>query len=291
MDTYTKAYICQIERARRCRALPWALACRLGIWLGRYGSFLLQRQEQIVTSMQNSLGIDHAEASHQFRLLCESAGVALQMVWRLAHISNIWLDRQVEILDPEAFREIGQSGGVILSHHSYHHNLLISLFKRSGRAAFPIGNPPTAFSADDYLYHFTLSLNQATETNLSGGRWLYNDQGKAFVQGIRQVLESRQILLVFCDFNEVRKTNPVYPFLGKTLQIPSGVIRLVDKENVPVYFAGFRRQPPGGYALSLQKLQTRGVDPGAPPLAEQYVAALEHHVRQHPSSWQCWEIF
>lgn len=295
MDTYTKAYIRLIEQAKYVRALPWALKCRIGAWRGRRSSFLLQRHEQITTAMQVHLGIGRVEAEQQFRLLCESSGVAMQMVWQLADISSGWLARHIQTPDEKLLEEIGRTGAVILSHHSYHHNLLISFFKRCGLPAFPVGNPPTAFSADDYLYNFTLQLNQFTATNLSGGHWLYNNRGREFLLGLRQALEPRKILLVFCDFNEVKKSNPVLSFLGKTLQMPNGVLHLVEKETVPVYFAGFRLKPSGEYVLSLTRLQSQGVDPGVDPgvapLGVQYLRALEQHVRRYPSAWQCWENF
>lgn len=213
----------------------------------------------------------------------------MQMVWQLAEISDNWLRGNIQTVNSEMLEEISKTGAVILSHHSYHHNLLISFFKLCGLDSFPVGNPPTAFSADDYLYHFTVRLNQATATNLNGGRWLYNNQGRDFLLGLRHALQPGRILLVFCDFNEVRKSNPVLPFLGKTLQIPNGVLHFVEKESVPVYFAGFRWQPSGGYVMSLARLQTKARAPEAASLGAQYLSALEQHVRLYPSAWQCWE--
>lgn len=291
MDEYTKTYISLIEHARYVRALPWWLKCRIGSWFGRHRSFLLLRREQIVATMQSCLDCDRAAAEHHFGLLCESSGVAVQMVEELDNIPERWLKRHIQLTDTGRFQDIGRDGAVILSHHSYHHNLLISFFKLCGLPVYPIGNPPTAFSADDYLYHFTLRLNRATATNLNEGGWLFNNQGKHFLTGLRQALEPQKILLVFCDFHEVKKSNPVLPFLGKTLQMPNGVLRLIEKETVPVYFAGFCRQPPGDYVLSLQRLSTQGTDPGASALGVQYLQALEAHVRRHPSAWQCWEMF
>lgn len=288
MDAYTRTYIRLLRCSRSWRYLPWSLKYRIGALMGRYGSFLLHRTDQIVASMQVALGIDRAAAEQQFRLLCENSGVAMQMAWQLADTPSAWFERYIRIEQPHHVQSIGKTGAVILSHHSYHQNLLISYFKTTGLASYPVGNPPTAFSEDDYLYRFTLYLNQSTATNLNGGEWLYNDQGRAFLLGIRHALESRQILLVFCDFNEPKKSNPVYPFLGKQLQIPGGVIRLVEKESLPVYFAGFSPQSSGRYALSLEPLHTGG---GTPPLAQQYLQALERHVRRFPAAWQCWEIF
>jgi len=292
VDTYTAAYIRLIQLAQRCRLLPWRMKWLIGAWLGRRGSFLLQRRQQIVTAMQQGLGLSPQTAEKQFTELCENSGIAMQMAWQLAHSSRRWLLQQIIPEQQALVEEIGARGGVILSHHSYHQNLLISYFKTTGRDIFPIGNPPDAFSEDDYLYRFTLFLNHATETNLNGGRWLYNNQGKEFVRGIRQVLATRQILLVFCDFNELKKANPVNPFLGKTLQIPSGVIRLVEQEDVPVYFAGFYRQPTGcRYGLTLWPLREQNRPLQGLSLVDQYLAALEQHIRNHPASWQCWEIF
>lgn len=240
--------------------------------------------------MQVCLGIDHQDATHHLRLLCESTGVAMHMVERLANIPCGWLERYVHVSDKELLEEIGRNGAVILSHHSYHHNLMISFFKLCGLPLYPVGNPPAAFSEDDYLYQFTLRLNQATASNLNGGSWLFNSRGKEFLLGVRKSLELRKILLVFCDFNESKKTNPVLPFLGKTLQMPNGVLSLLEKECVPIYFAGFCLQSSDRYLLTLTRLQTKQDSPAAAPLGVQYLEALERHVRQHPSAWQHWEM-
>lgn len=289
MDDYTKAYISLIERAQQHRALPWFLKCRIGARLGRNGSFLLLHREQVICAMQDCLGSDAESAGRQFRLLCESTGVAVQMIWQLANISERWLERYIQTEDGRCLQEAVETGAVIISHHSFHHNLLASYFKLYGLVTYPVANPPAAFSADDYLYNFTLRLNRDTESNLNGGHFLYNNQRKDFVQDLRHALGPGRVLLLFCDFNEVKNTNPVLPFLGKTLQIPTGVLRLVEKEALPVYFAGFRREPPGSYRLSLSRLKTQSTDPKAASLGEQYLAALEKHVRQYPAAWQCWE--
>ena len=289
VDDYTQAYIRLLEQAKRCRVLPWALKSRIGAWCGSRGSFLLQRREQVVAAMQTGLALDDAHAEQQFRLLCKSTGVAAQMVWQLADISRSWLERHIQTPDAATLKEISATGAVILSHHSYHHNLLISFFKLCGLPLFPVGNPPAAFSDDDYLYHFTLRLNRATASNLNAGHWLFNDQGRDFLLGLRQALEPQRVLLVFCDFNEAKKSNPVLPFMGRTLQIPNGVLHFVEKTTVPVYFAGFRWQAPEGYVLSLTRLHTRGADAGAAPLGEQYLGALEQHIRRYPAAWQHWE--
>jgi len=291
MDEYTKTYIHLIEHGRYSRLLPWGLSCRIGAWFGRNRSFLLHRKVQITTSMQACLDIDAEEAGWHFRLLCESSGVAMQMVQKLADISVSWINRHILTPDQGLLEEIGQTGAVILSHHSYHHNLLISSFKRYGLPAFPVGNPPTAFSEDDYLYRFTIKLNQATASNLCGGQWLYNNRGRQFLLGLRQALKPGRILLVFSDFNESGAQNPVLRFMGRTLQIPNGVLRLIEREKVPVFFAGFRREPPVDYMLSLVRLKNSNANPGSPSLGVQYLKELEKHVRQYPSAWQYWEAF
>ena len=290
-DPYVFAWVRLIDRAKYFRLLPWPVKRFVGTLAGRNSSFLIGHRQQILDNLQTCLGLDRCAADENFRLLCESTGIAAQMVWHLPHVSTTWLKNNIETTSDAILQEIKNNGGIIFSHHSYHHNLLISYYKTLGIRCYPVGNPPTAFSDDDYLYRFTLYLNEATETNLTGGCFVYNDNKKKLVAKTKECLSKRQIMIVFCDFNEVKPVNPVYGFLGKTLQIPGGVIRSIERNDTPVYFAGFHWQQSGKYSLSMERLRPAPEGAEADTLGQRYITVLERYIRQNPSAWQGWDGF
>lgn len=292
-DPFTQAYVALIKGAQPYRHLPWVLKARVGRWLGRRHSFLLQREAAIIRRLQDALGLDEAGAHACFVQLCENTGQAMQMVTQLPKLTPGWIRRNVCFDTPAPLDELRARGGLVLTHHSYHHNLLASCFKGWGLSAFPVANPPEAFGTHEFLYRFTVELNARTQANLAGGRFLYVNDARALLRGIREVVARRQVIYMLCDFDEPGPGNRVYPFLDRTLQIPGGVLRAFAGESVPVYFAGLRLGPHGRYHVGWTPLprSEQAADAGDPTrgLGQAYVLALQTWVRAYPQAWQGWE--
>lgn len=284
-DTYADHFIRLSKLSRGIRFLPWPLKAAIGRQLGRRISFVLLQKTLIVGNLCTYLGIAEVEARRHFLSLAESTGVAMQMAWQLHDIAPSWLEKYVIVSDSSMLSELRLNGGVLFSHHSYHHNLLLSCFKLWDIKTFPIGNPPEAFSPDQYLYNFTLRLNEATESNLNGGGWLFNNRKRELIKGIDSCIENRNLLVAFCDFNEVKKFNKHYFLLGRQIQPPSGVAEYIEKKyEVPVYFAGFGLHSDGRYRLHLERIDGHNIIPA-------YLEAFEQYLRLYPYVWQNWDIF
>lgn len=292
-DPYHKRFIQLLRLGRLCRPLPYGVAEALGARLGRRFSFLRLRRQKVLANLAAGLGLNAAAAEAAFENLCASTGMTTQMVWRLPNLSQPWLEQHIRVHDMAPLLRLQAEGGVVLSHHSFHHNLLASTFKRWGMTTMMVANPPAAFSSLDYLYRFTLFLNAASETNFNGGRILYVDGRREFLKGIQATLAARQVLLVFCDFNEDKAFNPRLPFLHGSLQAPSGVIRQALKAGRPLYFAGFQWTAGVGFELSIHPLETSGTATAADleETMRRYLAALTEHLHVYPHAWQMWDVF
>lgn len=292
-DPYSRRFIQLLRVGRSCRHLPYRLAEPLGAMLGRRFSFLHQRRDKVLANLAAGLGLDASAAAVAFENLCASTGVTTQMVWRLPNLPCSWLEQHIHVADMAPLLRLQAEGGMVLSHHSFHHNLLASTFKRWGLTTRPVANPPAAFSGDDYLYRFTLALNAATETNLNGGRFLYIDAGRDFLKELRASLRARQVVLVFCDFDEAKPFNPRLPFLHGSFQTPTGVVRQALKVGSPLYFAGFQWSPRTGFELSIKPLgnDAAATADGLADTMRRYLAALTEHLRAYPHAWQMWDVF
>lgn len=292
-DAFTQAYIRLIQQGRSAAWMPWRWKVALGCRRGRSHSFLRLREAAIVARLQRVLGVDEVVARQELDALCASSGLAMHMVPHLPRITSEWIGRYVIHEGDDGRDTLRQQGGLVLTHHSYHHNLLASCFRGWGLGAYPVANPPTAFGDDDFLYRFTVDLNAKTEANLiDGGRFLYVNDRRALLKGIRQALDRRQVVYVLCDFDEDAPGNRSHPFLGGHLRVPSGVLRLVAQEpEVPVFFAGFRFDVSAlRYRLGWRQLvRESGTEGGCHGLDAAYVRALQAWIQAHPHAWQGWE--
>lgn len=290
---FTRAYIRLIQEGQRAGWMPWRWKVALGSRRGLHHSFLRLRAPSILARMQDALRLTPDQAQREFETLCASTGVATHMVPHLPRVDPRWVARHVRHEGQDGREILRAQGGLVLTHHSYHHNLLASCFQGWGLAAYPVANPPSAFGEDEFLYRFTLDLNAKTEANLiGGGRFLYVDDRRALLRGVRQVMTQRQLLYVLCDFDEAAPGNVARPFLGGMIRVPSGVLRLVaEQPQWPVYFAGLRFDVHDArYRLSWRRLE-RDVSLGGAcaGLDAAYVQALQDWVGAHPHAWQGWE--
>ncbi|RYF84114.1 MAG: hypothetical protein EOO29_00790 [Comamonadaceae bacterium] len=292
-DEFTRSYIRLIEQGRAAAWMPWRWKVALGCWRGRRSSFLRLREAAIGERLRRTLALDATQAQREFESLCASSGLAMHMVPHLPRLDARWIERNVIHEGQDGRDALHAEGGVVLTHHSYHHNLLASCFKGWDLAAYPVANPPAAFGEDDFLYRFTVDLNQKTEANLiGGGRFLYVDDRRALLKGIRQALVQRQVLYVLCDFDEDAPGNRHHAFLGGQLRIPTGVLKaVVAQSDAPVYFAGFRFDVAAKrYRLGWQRLARDPASPGGcEGLDAAYVAALQAWIQAHPHAWQGWQ--
>lgn len=283
MDNYTKAWIRIIKLAQTFRFLPWGLYRHVGRFLGKHFSFLACHKENLLYNLEHGLGLDKKRAQEEFVLNCESAGVAMCMIEKLRNISVKWLSENIRVEGLQSLERLKEHGGVVFTHHSFHHNLLMSYFKIFDVKCYPVVNLPRAFSGDDFLYKWTVELNGATESNLAGGRMLYVDDKRKLFQEMDKALQEKGILVILCDFNSDAKSSMPYALFGKELKIPTGALKFAQDKESEVFFAGFRWQPEGGYVLTLEEMH-REKD-----YIDEYMDNLEKYLRLYPSAWQNWE--
>lgn len=284
MDNYTRSWIRIIKLAKLFRFLPWNLYKWIGCFLGKYFSFLHCHKQNLIYNLENGLGLCKTIAKKEFLLNCKSSGVAICMIEKLSTVSLSWLSKNINVNSQELLDELKQNGGIIFTHHSFHHNLLMSYFKSIGKKGYPVVNPPTSFSNDDFLYVWTIALNESTQTNLAGGKMLYVDNKKKLFEDMNHALNEKSILIILCDFNSNANNSKTYSFFGKNLNIPIGALKYAEQKEVGVYFAGFRWCPKGNYELDLI---TMNKDFNG--YADNYMHHLETYLRKHPYSWQNWE--
>lgn len=283
MDNYTRAWIRIIKIAHFFRFLPWGAYVQVGRFIGKYFSFLELHKENLMYNLEHRLELKKAEAKKVYDLNLESAGVAMCMIEKLHNISTQWLEKNICVDGEESLKKLIDHGGIIFSHHSFHHNLLMSYFKLFNVKCYPVVNLPSAFSGDDFLYNWTVKLNAATESNLCGGAMLYVDDKRKLFEEMQRVLDEGSVLIVLCDFNSDAKNSMPLKLFTKELNIPTGALKYAQSKECEVCFAGFRWQAKRDYTLTLQKMDKED------GYVESYMQNLEKYLRDYPYAWQNWE--
>ena len=160
----------------------------------------------------------------------------------------------------------------------------MSVFKSRDKDAYPIVNPPSAFSENEYLYKWTVELNEATQSNLCNGKMVYVKDKKQVYADMKEVLRRSGILFVLCDFHSDAKSIKEYVVFGKTMKIPIGALKFATENTENVFFAGFRWDFDGLYRLDIFKMQKSDGN-----YEDSYIKHLTAYVSRYPYTWQNWE--
>ena len=114
-------------------------------------------------------------------------------------------------------------------------------------------------------------------------------ESPASSRAILRTLKRNEILALLID-QDTRGPRVFVPFFGRLAATPSGVAALARRTNVPVLPLFISRRPQGGHLIQAY-----------PPFADvdrdwdtlesltaAYTAAIEQHIRQHPTEWVWW---
>jgi KDO2-lipid IV(A) lauroyltransferase len=114
-------------------------------------------------------------------------------------------------------------------------------------------------------------------------------ESPASSRAILRTLKRNEILALLID-QDTRGPRVFVPFFGRLAATPSGVAALARRTNVPVLPLFISRRPDGGHRIVVHP-PFADVDrdrDSVESLTAAYTAAIERHVREHPTEWVWW---
>lgn len=268
-----------------CRYCP-ALLClwAVRIW-GRLASPYRLHAARITGAMQAALGLSDAAVGEAWRRWREGHGEFGLAIFSYRKWTPAMLDDGIVCADLPLLRRAAQTGGLLLTYHSHHHNSLFCQFGFAGArisvlAASEEGSP--LYPAIGRYIHL---INRGSALHFGGGDYLFTDNLRSLVKDVKAVFDAGGMVASLCDFNG---GNTAYPLFGRLLTPPTGAIALALKQQVPIYtailYGGYGDKP----VLRLRELDGHG---GEAAVVRQYLDFLGDVLRVAPAAWQGWDWF
>ncbi|MBL1210228.1 hypothetical protein [Geminocystis sp. GBBB08] len=259
--------------------------------LGRILSPFRKLHPVLLSSFQSALGVNLAEAKIILNQWEASKGLGTLNIFRYSQIDKEWVNQYVEIENISVFEKIAKVGGLVLTYHTFHQNMLPIIFSSFGIRVIGIGtNPMKNFYDLHVIQYKNFRMNAIDQKlKLSGGHLVYIDEKRNLIKNAKAAFANGDVVLLACDNHHINSKFPSLNLLGGSIRINAeGMLRLAKEAKVPVYFALFSPNLTGKYNLCLKAIE---------PLTDleqniqTYFDFLEQNIRSTPWVWQGWEWY
>lgn len=259
-------------------ALPWWIGFRIARRLAHWPWFFRERVEATVAIAQRYGVVDDPRRfAFEQRLYHLVDHVDLFLLkWR----SDRYLDRHFDI---DGDWPAGENALITLSFHWGAGFWALRSLRRSGRrfAGLSVRTDPQGFAGQTLLHRYAL-LRNAEVVQAGAHDLVYIGDGP---RPMLRALQDGTGLLTSIDVPGVGGEVPVR-LLGRDAQLPSGMIKLAEKAQVPIVFFAVWLDP----ATGRRKLRIREpLQVGDRPAAMAFAAAhLDWMLRTAPAAWHFW---
>ena len=176
----------------------------------------------------------------------------------------------------------------MLSYHSHHHNTLGIVLGQSGVPTWGVAATEKASPMAPYTGRFMRIINGESEAKFGGGKYLFTDEPRNLLRGLKQAFSSQHDVVSICDNPVPQGDDAPLVFRGKLFFVGAGVVDMALSQNVPITLALLCPDLRGGYELRLQALPS-GLS--SHQVLQAYFDFLSECVAQIPWAWQGWHWY
>ena len=176
----------------------------------------------------------------------------------------------------------------MLSYHSHHHNTLGIVLGQSGVPTWGVAATEKASPMAPYTGRFMRIINGESEAKFGGGKYLFTDEPRNLLRGLKQAFSSQHAVVSICDNPVPQGDDAPLGFRGKQFFVGGGVVEMAIAQNVPITLALLCPDLRGGYELRLQALPS-GLS--SHQVLQAYFDFLSECVAQMPWAWQGWHWY
>ncbi|BAQ61802.1 hypothetical protein GM3708_2208 [Geminocystis sp. NIES-3708] len=268
--------------------LDYSVQNSIAYQLGRILSPFRRVHPVLLSSFQTALGVNLSEAKTILNQWEASKGLSTLNIFRYFQIDKEWINRYVEIENISVLEKIAKVGGLVLTYHTFHQNMLPIIFSSFGIRLIAVGANPFKHLHYRHVTRYKHLRNKAIDKKLklSGGNIIYTDDKYNLIKSAKTAFANGDVVLLACDTHHIDSKFPPLNLLGLPIRINAGgMLRLAKKAKVPVYFAILYPNFTGGYNLHLKAM---------PPLMnieqdmQGYFDFLETHLQNVSWAWEGW---
>lgn len=267
------------------RYAPDALRLPMARLLGRLWSPYHLFAPAARRAMVAALGIDERQARAAFDAVCANHGLAAVGVYAFQGPASGWLANLVSVAEPDRLTDIARHGGLVMTYHSFHQNLLAAYLGKHCGDLHALAAPARSSALYPYIGAFLERLNDDSERWFGTGRYLYTEPPLAAARTTYALLSAGRTVLTLCDTHLPQGPRASRGMLfGRTFTPPQGAVAIAARLGVPIH-AALLVPDERGLTLHLQRLLTsRDVS----AILADYCAFFEFWLRRNPACWQDW---
>ena len=255
---------------------------------GRMASPYVEDRAQLELSYVQAFGATPQVAKELTDQWLASHGLFATSIFSYKRMSPEWVQQYVKIEKPDFMKSLQDQGGLVLSYHSHHHNTLGIVLGQSGVPTWGVAATEKASPMAPYTGRFMRIINGESEAKFGGGKYLFTDEPRNLLRGLKQAFSSQHAVVSICDNPVPQGDDAPLVFRGKQFFVGAGVVDMALSQNVPITLALLCPDLRGSYELRLQAL-TSGLS--SHQVLQAYFDFLSECVAQMPWAWQGWHWY
>lgn len=217
-----------------------------------------------------------------------SHGLFARSIFDYHHMDAAWVQQHVQTDQPEVLQSLREHGGLVLSYHSHHHNTLGIVLGQSGVPTWGVAATEKASPMAPYTGRFMRIINGQSEAKFAGGRYLFTDEPRALLRGLKQAFAQKHAVVSLCDNPMPSGEYPPVRFMGRCFHVGAGIVEQALAQGAPITLALLCPDLQGAYRLHLKKLHSPS---SVHAVLQTYFDFLDEVVRQTPWAWQGWHWY
>jgi len=255
---------------------------------GRMASPYVADRAQLELSFVQAFGATPQVAKELTYQWLASHGLFATSIFSYKRMSPEWVQQYVKIEKPDVMKSLQAQGGLVLSYHSHHHNTLGIVLGQSGVPTWGVAATEKASPMAPYTGRFMRIINGESEAKFGGGKYLFTDEPRNLLRGLKQAFSSQHAVVSICDNPVPQGDDAPLVFRGKQFFVGAGVVDMALSQNVPITLALLCPDLRGSYELRLQALPS-GLS--SHQVLQAYFDFLSECVAQMPWAWQGWHWY
>ena len=255
---------------------------------GRMASPYMADRAQLELSFVQAFGATPQVAKERTDQWLASHGLFATSIFSYKRMSPEWVQQYVKIEKPDVMKSLQDQGGLVLSYHSHHHNTLGIVLGQSGVPTWGVAATEKASPMAPYTGRFMRIINGESEAKFGGGKYLFTDEPRNLLRGLKQAFSSQHAVVSICDNPVPQGDDAPLVFRGKQFFVGAGVVDMALSQNVPITLALLCPDLRGSYELRLQALPS-GLS--SHQVLQAYFDFLSECVAQMPWAWQGWHWY
>jgi lauroyl/myristoyl acyltransferase len=255
---------------------------------GRMASPYMADRAQLELSFVQAFGATPQVAKELTDQWLASHGLFATSIFSYKRMSPEWVQQYVKIEKPDVMKSLQDQGGLVLSYHSHHHNTLGIVLGQSGAPTWGVAATEKASPMAPYTGRFMRIINGESEAKFGGGKYLFTDEPRNLLRGLKQAFSSQHAVVSICDNPVPQGDDAPLVFRGKLFFVGAGVVDMALSQNVPITLALLCPDLRGSYELRLQALPS-GLS--SHQVLQAYFDFLSECVAQMPWAWQGWHWY